>query len=126
MKDEIEVFRELMHTDNFDEFFNSVNERVKDKIANCIEILETVYVLSTKFVKKIIDADVGIFEMRVSVGSNEYRIILYSMDHKNIIQAKTVILLNGFLKKDKKDYKKQVKKAINILNRLEYDSQIRP
>ena len=87
-----------------------------------MQVLETVYVLSKKFVKKIVEAEEGIYELRVSVGFNEYRTILFSIDHENIIEAKHVILLNGFLKKDKKDYKKQIKKAINILNRLDYDT----
>ena len=64
--------------------------------------------------------------MRVSVGFNEYRTILFAADHDNIVQAKIVIILNGFLKKSAKDYDKQIKKAINILNRLDYDTKIRP
>lgn len=122
MKNKTEIIRELIHTDEFDKYFNSLDERIKDKFADCMEILETVYVLSTKFVKRIVEAEEGIYELRVSVGFNEYRTILFSMDHENIIQAKYIILLTGFLKKDKKDYKKQVKKAINILNRLDYDT----
>jgi len=125
MKTSNEIIRELIHTEEFDEYFNSLDERTKDKFADCMEVLETVYVLNTKFVKKIVEAEEGIYELRVSVGFNEYRIILFSVDHENIIEAKHVILLDGFLKKDKKDYRRQVKKAINILNRLDYDTEIR-
>ena len=126
MNNKSDIIRELIHTDEFDEYFDSLNERIKDKFSECIEILETVYVLSTKFVKKIVEAEEGIYELRISVGFNEYRTIIFSIDHENIIQAKYVILLNGFLKKDKKDYRKQVKKAINILDRLDYDKEVRP
>ncbi|MCL1933659.1 MAG: type II toxin-antitoxin system RelE/ParE family toxin [Candidatus Azobacteroides sp.] len=122
MNNENETIRELIHTNEFDEYFNSLDERTKDKFSECLEILETVYVISTKFAKRIIGADAGICEMRVSVGFNEYRTILFAVDHENLIQAKRVILLNGFLKKDTKDYKKQIKKAINILNNLGYDT----
>ena len=125
MKNSNEIIRELIHTDEFDEYFNSLDERAKDKFADCMEILETIYVLSTKFVKKIVEAEEGIYELRISVGFNEYRTILFSMDHENIIEAKYIILLNGFLKKDNKDYRKQVKKAISILNKLDYDTEIR-
>ena len=116
------IIRELIHSDEFDEYFSLLNEREKDKFSECLDVLETVYVLSTKFVKKIVEAEEGIYELRVSVGFNEHRTILFSIDHENIIQAKQVILLNGFLKKDKKDYRKQIKKAINILNNLGYDA----
>jgi len=110
----------------FDEYFDSLDKRLKDKFIDGLEILETVYVLSTKFVKKIIEAEEGIYELRISVGTNEYRTILFSVDHENIIQAKYVVLLNGFLKKDNKDYRKQIKKAINILNTLDYATEVRP
>ena len=122
MDNKNEIICELIHTDEFDEYFNSLDERTKNKFSECMDILETVYVVSTKFVKKIVEAEEGIYEMRISVGFNEYRTILFSIDHENIIQAKQVILLNGFLKKDKKDYKKQIKKSINIINNLGYDT----
>ena len=122
MNNKNEIIRELIHTNEFDEYFNSLDERVKDKFSDYLEILQTVYVLSTKFVKRIVEAEDGIYELRVSVGFNEYRTILFSMDNENIIQAKHVVLLNGFLKKDKKDYKKQIKIAIKILNSLNYDA----
>jgi len=44
---------------------------------------------------------------------------MLAVNHENIIQATEVVLINGFLKKDSKDYNKQVKKAINILEKLE-------
>lgn len=57
--------------------------------------------------------------MRVSIGSNEYRTIIFALDHDNLIEATSIILLNAFLKKDKKDYRKQIKIAESILNALE-------
>ena len=56
--------------------------------------------------------------MRVSVGTNEYRTMIFAVNHKNIIQATEIILLNGFLKKSTKDYRKQIEKAIKILEGL--------
>jgi hypothetical protein len=55
----------------------------------------------------------------VSVGTNEYRTVLFAVNHKNIIQATEIVFLNGFLKKSTKDYDKQIKKAVKILNDLE-------
>lgn len=56
--------------------------------------------------------------MRVSVGTNEYRTVLFAIDHDNVIEAKRVLLLNAFIKKDKKDYRKQVEIATSILNKM--------
>ena len=49
---------------------------------------------------------------------NEYRVILVAIDHENFIEARQVVLLNGFMKKSKKDYKKEIEKARQILNML--------
>jgi len=112
--------RKLINTIEFDEYYNSLDKRTAEKYDDAILYLETIYVLSKKFVKKLEEAESGMFEMRISVGTNEHRTILFAADHNNIIQAKNVILLNSFLKKDNKEYRKQIKKAINILDNLEY------
>jgi hypothetical protein len=111
--------RELIYTDEFKEYYNSLDMRTKDKYDDRLTLLEEVRVLSTKFVKVLVDTKENLYELRVSVGFNEYRSILFSADHDNIIQATKIVILNGFLKKSSKDYDKQIKRAINILNSLE-------
>jgi mRNA-degrading endonuclease RelE of RelBE toxin-antitoxin system len=111
--------RELIYTDEFKEYYHSLDERTKDKYGDCLTLLEEIRVLSTKFVKALVNTDENLYELRVSVGFNEYRSILFSADHDNIIQATKIVILNGFLKKSSKDYSKQIKKAINILSNLE-------
>ena len=123
MKNKVVKIRNVVHTDDFDEYYNSLDKRSAAKYDQAILYLETIYVLSKKFVKKLETAEPGMYEMRVSVGSNEHRTIIFAIDHDNIIQAKNVILLNGFLKKDNKEYRKQINKAINILNNLEHGTQ---
>jgi len=109
-------YRTIYHTDEFDEFYLSLNEKVKSKFDECITILESIYVLNTKFIKKIVKSE--LYEMRVSAGANEYRTMIFAVNHNNIIQATEIVLLNGFLKKSTKDYDKQIKQAIKILERL--------
>jgi len=43
MNNKTEIIRELIHTDEFDKYFDSLDERVKDKFSEYLEILETVY-----------------------------------------------------------------------------------
>ena len=117
VKDNSEKLRVILYTDEFNEFYSALDGRAKMKFKENITILETIYVLSQKFVKKIENTD--FYELRVSVGSNEYRTVIFALDHSNIIQSKSVILLNGFLKKDNKDYAKQVKKATTIYNNFQ-------
>ena len=47
--------------------------------------------LSTKFVKHLENTD--LYEMRVSVSTNEYRTILFAVDDDNIILSKKILLL---------------------------------
>ncbi len=109
--------RVIFKTHEFEAFFDSLPSKVQAKMDYVMNVIATVYNVSTKFVKHLDNTD--LYEMRVSVGTNEYRTVLFAIDHNNVIEAKNVILLNGFLKKDNKDYRKQIKIAETILNNLE-------
>lgn len=109
--------RVVHKTPQFEAFYNSLPARVQTKFDYVIDIVTTIYEVSTKFVKHLQDTD--LYEMRVSVGSNEYRTILFAVDKPNIIESTSIVLLNGFLKKSTKDYRKQIEIAQSILNDLE-------
>lgn len=111
--------RIILRTREFDEFYNSLPKKVQDKFEYVFLVIQSVYNISTKFVKHIENSELNLYEMRVSVGSNEYRTILFAIDHTNVIEAKKIILLNGFLKKSTKDYKKQIEIAVKILKGLQ-------
>ncbi len=115
--DNIGLIRTILYTDEFKEFYDSLDEKVKKKIDYVIVLIKDFKLVHTDFVKRLVNTE--LYEMRVSVGTNEYRSILFSIDHENIIEATQVVILNGFLKKSTKDYDKQIKKAEKILNNLE-------
>lgn len=109
--------RELYFSDEFIEFYEKLQDKVKVKFEYTMDIIRTEYVLSTKFIKHLENTD--LYEMRVSVSTNEYRTILFAVDNDNIILSKKILLLNGFLKKSTKDYSKQIKIANQILKDFE-------
>lgn len=109
--------RELYFSEEFLEFYNSLQDKIKTKFEHTMDIIRTEYILSTKFVKHLEGTD--LYEMRVSVSTNEYRTILFAVDNDNIILSKKILLLNGFLKKSTKDYSKQIKIAKRILEDFE-------
>lgn len=109
--------RIVYKTPQFEAFFNSLPTKVQTKFKYVIDVVSTIYDISTKFVKHLHDTD--LYEIRVSAGSNEYRTILFTIDKPNVIEATRIILLNGFLKKSNKDYRKQIEIAQSILNDLE-------
>ena len=108
--------RTMIRSIEFDNFYNSLPTNVQNKVKYAMNIIAEVKVVNTKLVKKLIDTD--FYELRISVG-NEYRVILFTIDHENFIEADQILLLNGFIKKSTKDYKKEIQKAEQILNSLQ-------
>lgn len=107
--------RNLIYSPEYKAFVEKANLRTQEKLRYAVAILGNVQPIPTKFVKKMTNTD--FYELRVSV-DNEVRIILFSADNDNINLAKTIVLLNGFVKKSTKDYDREITKAINILRDL--------
>ena len=112
-----EYIRTVFKTAEYESFYTNLPGKMKDKFDYVINVITTIYNVPTKFIKHLENTD--LYEMRVSVGTNEYRTVLFAIDHVNFIEAKNIILLNAFLKKSNKDYRKQIEIAESILNRLE-------
>ena len=112
---EEKLIRHIIYSDEFEEYYASMNEQLKKKDDYALQIVKSQYVVSSKIVKSLEKTD--FYELRISISSNEYRTILLAVDHDNFIQSKNVLLLNSFLKKDTKQYKAEIKKAQNIVKR---------
>ncbi len=115
----MEVIREIIFSEEFDEFYESLDKRIQEKFDYAFNMIRTQYVVSKKFVKSLENTD--FYELRISIGHDEYRSILLAIDHDNLIQAHRVLVLNSFLKKDKKQYKAAVKTAEKILTKYTED-----
>ena len=111
-----QFIRTIYKTSEFQAFYDASSSKIQSKFDYVINIISTIYNIPTKFIKHL--KNTSLYEMRVLVGTNEYRTVLFAIDHNNVIEAKSVLLLNAFLKKDKKDYRKQVEIAISILNKM--------
>lgn len=109
--------RTILKTPEFQEFYDSQSEKVKEKMDYVFSIMVSQKVVNTKFVKLLDNTE--FYEMRVSLGNNEYRTIILTIDAKNFMECKQAILLNGFVKKDTKQYKGEIEKARTIIKSLE-------
>lgn len=49
------------------------------------------------------------------MGHDEYRSVIFAIDHSNFIQSHRILVLNTFLKKDTKQYKAEIATAEKIL-----------
>ena len=104
--------REIVFYKNyFDDFFETLTEKVKDKIDEVLFMMTILERVPAKFFKSI-EGIKGLFEIRIEYESNIYRIFC-CFDKGNL-----VVLFNGFQKKTQKTPTKELKKAETIM--LEY------
>lgn len=107
--------RNIIRSSEFDTFYQSLPASAQQKVLYALSVITEIRTVSAKLVKKLVGTD--FYELRISV-DNEYRVILFAIDHENFIEAEQILLLNGFMKKSTKDYKKEIAKAQRILNSL--------
>ena len=115
MRKNSEIIRDVFKTEDHEQYFQSLDIRVQIKYDYAIELMQTQKVVSEKFVKKIQNTE--FYEVRISVGTNEHRTMLIAADNPNFMEAKCVVLLNSFLKKDNKQYRKEIEKARTIIEK---------
>ena len=96
-------------------YFKSLDRKIQAKYDYTVQLMQTQKVVSEKFVKKIQKTE--FYEVRISIGTNEYRTMLIAIDNANFVEATRVVLLNSFLKKDSKQYQKEIEKARTILEK---------
>lgn len=99
--------KKILSTENFDEFFSSINERDKKKVARHIDLLANLGIGDIKHLRD------QIYELRINCGSLSYR-VLFIYDRGNII-----VLLCGFAKKTQKTEKKYIDLAIKLKKEYE-------
>ena len=104
--------REIDITGKCLDFIDSRGNRVSDKFLKLIEIIEESKVIHTNFVKKL--KNTKFYELRIKAG-NEYRVIIFAIDHLNFSECTKAVCLNGIIKKSNKDYIKTIKEAETIL-----------
>jgi hypothetical protein len=93
-------------------FVDKQSERVSLKFFQLIEVIGEVKVVNSNFLKKL--QSTQFYELRIKAG-NEYRIVIFAIDHLNFSECTKAVCLFGFQKKGTKDYKKAIKQAEKIL-----------
>lgn len=104
--------RDVDITEECLDFIDKQGVRVSNKFFQLIEIIEEVRIIHTNFVKKL--KNTRFYELRIKAG-NEYRIVIFAIDHLNFSECNQAVCLNGFIKKSNKDYVKGIKEAEKIL-----------
>ena len=92
------------------------SERVKRKFKYLLEVMEEHKIIHTSIVEKL--TNTKYYELKIKA-ENQIRVILFAIDNVNFNEASQIILLNGFLKRTNRDYKKAVKIADKLLIKYE-------
>lgn len=104
--------REIDITAECLEFIDQQDERVKLKFFQLIEVIGEIKVVNSTFLKKL--QSTQFYELRIKAG-NEYRVVLFAIDHLNFTECEKAVCLCGFQKKGTKDYKKAIAQAEKLL-----------
>ena len=110
-----EQIREIFYSEDYESFYSMLNVRQQEKYDYVEHIIKTQRIVNSKFIKKIEGSE--FYEARISVGSDEYRTIVFAINASNFVDCSQVLFLNSFLKKDKKQYKKEVRKAEKLIEK---------
>ncbi len=114
MKDNSKVRTAFYYKNYFFDFYNLQRPRVRNKILKTIKLIEDLRIVPDKFLKHI-TGTIGLYEIRVKVGSDIFRIFCF-FDSDNLI-----ILINGFQKKTQKTPDSEIKKALQL--KSEYENE---
>ena len=107
--------REIIAYKNyFLDFYEDLPDNVQAKIEWTLQLIRVTRQVPEKYFKHI-EGTKGLYEVRVEVGSNIYRIFSF-FDKGNL-----VVLGNGFQKKTQKTPKQEIIKALNIME--EYQNE---
>lgn len=115
--DKKQKFRTIItYKDYFENFFVKQRQKVRDKIIWTFDLIEEADRVPETYLKHMDDTD-GLFEIRVQLASDIFRIFCF------FDEGRLVVLANGFQKKTQKTPKKEIQKALKI--KKEYESEKR-
>lgn len=92
----------------FIDFVKSLPEKMQDKVVKTILYVETLQVVPEKYLKHIEGAK-GLYEIRVKFASDTIRVFCF------FDGGKMVVLLSGFQKKTQKTPKKEIDRAVRLM-----------
>jgi phage-related protein len=99
----------IAYKNYFEDFLMGQPKKVQDKIYKIVEAIETFERIPANYLK-FIEGTKGLYEARIQLGSDIWRVFCF------FDQGKLVILLNGFIKKSQKTTRKEIDKALGLMS----------
>jgi phage-related protein len=91
-----------------EDFLDSLPAKVTQKITWTLELIENHDIIPANYFKKLVNTD--LWECRVQVGSNIYRLICFFSNNS------IIVLTHGFQKKTQKTPFSEIEKGIKLMN----------
>jgi phage-related protein len=100
----------------FQDFFENQRDKVRDKIIWTFDLIEELEKIPESYLKHLENTE-GLYEIRVQVGGDIFRIFCF------FDKGQLIVLANGFQKKSKKTPKGEIEKAIKIKTAYEIEKK---
>lgn len=98
----------IAYKNYFEEFFKEQPQKVRDKIIKVLDIIEHIDRIPSTYLKYL-EGTNGLFEVRVQLGNNIFRIFCFFDGDK------FVVLLSGFQKKTQKTPLEEIRRAERLM-----------
>ena len=105
----------IFYKNHFTDFYSKQSSKIQEKIEFTLDLIRKVERVPVKFLKHI-EGTKGLFEIRVKVGKNIFRVFCF------FEKEQLVILINGFQKKSQKTPPKEIKLALKLMGEY-YDEK---
>ena len=104
----------FLYKNYFTDFYDKQRQKVKEKIIWTFRLIERIQQVPEDYLKHLTGTD-GLYEIRVQIGKDIYRIFCF------FDQGKLIVIANGFQKKTQKTPKSEIEKALKI--KKEYETE---
>lgn len=104
----------IIFKEYFSDFYKKQSLKVKEKIIWTFRLIEQIEHVPEEYLKHL-EGTEGLYEIKIKLGSNAFRIICF------FDKGKLIIVGNGFQKKSQKTPKNEIVKALKI--REEYEKE---
>lgn len=93
----------------FEDFLDLQPPKVQRKILQILRLVEEIELIPESYLKHISGTD-GLYEIRISFGSDIFRVFCF------FDAGKMIVLLGGFHKKTRRTPAKEIEKAVRLMN----------
>lgn len=106
----------ITYKNYFEEFFLKLTQKVRNKIVWTLLLIEEIEQVPETYLKHV-EGTAGLFEIRIQIGKEAFRIFCF------FDKGCLVVLTTGYQKKSQKAPKKEIAKALRVMEEYHEDNK---